>query len=132
ASSSRTRKPRTPAAAGRRSRRSAGCGGGAVYQHVAFDLDGTLIDSRADLAAAVNHVLRSFDLPEIDTATVSRYVGEGARVLVERALGRGRQALIERGLERFVAYYGRHLLDTTRPYPGIPDALAALARDGVA
>jgi phosphoglycolate phosphatase len=102
-----------------------------VYRHVAFDLDGTLIDSRADIAAAVNHVLRSFDLAEIDVATVSHYVGEGARVLVERALGPGRQALVERGFERFVAYYDRHLLDATRPYPGIPEALAALAGDGI-
>ena len=103
-----------------------------MYRHVAFDLDGTLIDSRADIAAAVNHVLRSFDLAEIDVATVSQYVGEGARVLIERALGPGRQALVERGFERFVVYYDRHLLDATRPYPGIPEALAALADDGVA
>ena len=103
-----------------------------MYRHVAFDLDGTLIDSRADIAAGVNHVLRSFDLAEIDVATVSQYVGEGARVLIERALGPGRQALVERGFERFVVYYDRHLLDATRPYPGIPEALAALADDGVA
>jgi len=103
-----------------------------VYRHVAFDLDGTLIDSRADIAAGVNHVLRSFDLAEIDVATVSQYVGEGARVLIERALGPGRQALVERGFEHFVVYYDRHLLDATRPYPGIPEALAALADDGVA
>jgi len=103
-----------------------------VYRHVAFDLDVTLIDSRADIAAGVNHVLRSFDLAEIDVATVSQYVGEGARVLIERALGPARQALVERGFERFVVYYDRHLLDATRPYPGIPEALAALADDGVA
>ena len=103
-----------------------------MYRHVAFDLDGTLIDSRADIAAAVNDVLRSFDLPSIDVATVAGYVGEGARVLVERVLGPGREALVEHGFERFVAYYDRHLLDATRPYPGIPEALAALVSEGVA
>jgi phosphoglycolate phosphatase len=103
-----------------------------VYEHVAFDLDGTLVDSRGDLAAAVNRVLRALDRPEIDVATVSRYVGEGARVLVERALGAGSGAAVERGLQLFLEYYDAHLLDTTRPYPGIPDALATLAASGVA
>src|SRR5207247_874383 len=46
-----------------------------VYDHVAFDLDGTLIDSRADLTAAVNHVLRGLGLPELPPATLSRCVG---------------------------------------------------------
>src|SRR5438094_297916 len=53
-----------------------------VYDHVAFDLDGTLIDSRADLTAAVNHVLRGLGLAELPPATLYRYVGYGVRVLV--------------------------------------------------
>ncbi|MGH3056508.1 MAG: HAD hydrolase-like protein, partial [Gaiellaceae bacterium] len=56
---------------------------GLVFEHVVFDLDGTLIDSRADLSAAVNHVLQTFGLPELPQETVCKYVGEGARVLVE-------------------------------------------------
>lgn len=103
-----------------------------MYAHVAFDLDGTLVDSRADLAAAVNHVLRSLGLPPTDVDSVSRHVGDGARVLVERSLGPGNRALVERGLGIFMEYYGRHLLDATRPYPGIPEALAALVACGVA
>jgi phosphoglycolate phosphatase len=103
-----------------------------VYEHVAFDLDGTLVDSRADLAAAVNHVLQELGLAEIEVATVEGYVGEGARVLVQRAIGREREHLWERGLESFMSYYGAHLLDATRPYPGIVEALAALAGRGVA
>lgn len=106
--------------------------GGAVYEHVAFDLDGTLVDSRADLAAAVNHVLQALGLPGLEPPTLYRYVGDGARVLVERALGAEHQDLLGPGVETFMAYYGAHLLDATRPYPGIVEALAALAERGVA
>ncbi|HJQ83760.1 MAG TPA: HAD hydrolase-like protein [Candidatus Binatia bacterium] len=105
---------------------------GVVYEHVAFDLDGTLVDSGDDLAAAVNHVLVTLGRPPIAPATVRRYVGDGARVLVERTLGADGEALVPRALEIFLAYYGAHLLDATRPYPGIPAALAALAARGVA
>ncbi len=105
---------------------------GVVYEHVAFDLDGTLIDSRADLAAAVNHVLRGLGLPELAPTTLYRYVGEGARVLVERALGPERQDRLEAGVAAFMTYYEAHLLDATRPYPGVEAALAALAERAVA
>jgi phosphoglycolate phosphatase len=103
-----------------------------VFEHVVFDLDGTLVDSRADLAAAVNHVLRGFGLPELSVETLSGYVGEGARVLVQRALGPARQELVAPALDVFLTYYGAHLLDATRAYPGIPEALEALGRRGVA
>src|SRR6185436_353929 len=56
------------------------------YQHVVFDLDGTLVDSRADLVAAANHVLRTLGLPAISPPTLYSYVGDGARVLMERGL----------------------------------------------
>src|SRR5437867_12640403 len=105
---------------------------GVVYDHVAFDLDGTLIDSRADLTAAVNHVLRGLGLAELPPATLYRYVGDGARVLVERALGPEHQDRLEAAVEAFMAYYAAHLLDATRPYPGVEEALAALAARGVA
>ena len=105
---------------------------GLAYEHVAFDLDGTLIDSRADLASAVNHVLRSFGLPELPPTTLYRYVGEGARMLVERALGPAHQDRVAEALAAFLAYYGRHLLDATRAYPGIDAMLRALAGRGVA
>jgi phosphoglycolate phosphatase len=104
----------------------------AAYEHVVFDLDGTLIDSRVDIAAAMNHVLGTLGLPAIPQTTLTGYVGDGARALVERALGPAHQDFLPRALELFMARYGAHLLDTTRPYPGIPDALAAIARSGVA
>jgi phosphoglycolate phosphatase len=106
--------------------------GAVVYEHVAFDLDGTLVDSRADLAGAVNHVLRALRRPELEPATLYRYVGEGARVLVERALGPEHQDLLRPAVETFMAYYGAHLLDATCPYPGVVEALAALAERRIA
>lgn len=102
-----------------------------VYEHVSFDLDGTLVDSRADLAAATNHVLERLGLPLLAPATLYRYVGEGARVLVQRALGPARQPLLDEGVTDFLRYYEKHLLDETRPYPGIVDTLDALANRGV-
>jgi len=103
-----------------------------MYEHVAFDLDGTLVDSREDLAAAVNHVLRSLGLPEMDPSTLYGYTGDGARALVERALGAERQVLFQPGVDAFMAYYAEHLLDATRPYPGIVELLDVLAARGVA
>ena len=102
-----------------------------AYEHVAFDLDGTLIDSRADLAGAVNEVLRRLGRPEIRPETLYGYVGDGARVLVQRALRDASADEIETGVAWFMEYYGAHLLDATRPYPGIPELLDALAGRGV-
>ena len=102
------------------------------FAHVAFDLDGTLIDSRHDLASSVNHVLRTMRLPELAPETLYGYVGDGARVLVERALGPERSARVDEGMALFLEWYGAHLLDATVPYPGIIELLDALAARGVA
>jgi phosphoglycolate phosphatase len=102
-----------------------------TFEHVVFDLDGTLVDSRRDLTTAVNHMLRAFGLAELPLETVCQYIGEGARILVQRALGPTRQAQLDEGLAVFLTHYGAHLLDTTRPYDGIPQALAALTARGV-
>jgi phosphoglycolate phosphatase len=106
-------------------------GRAARHPHVAFDLDGTLADTRADLAAATNHVLRSFGLPEIPPRSVYALVGEGARRLVERALGPAHADSVDEGVRRFLDYYAAHLLDATTLYPGVADALDALADAGV-
>ena len=102
-----------------------------AYEHVAFDLDGTLIDSRADLAGSVNEVLRRLGRPEIRPETLYGYVGDGARVLVQRALADAPAEEIETGIAWFMEYYGAHLLDATRPYPGIREMLDALAARSV-
>lgn len=101
------------------------------YRHVVFDLDGTLVDSRADLVDAMNHVLRALGRAELAPVLLSSFVGEGARRLVERAMGDAPPALVDDALARFVEWYGAHLLDRTAPYPGVVDVLAALASRGV-
>ncbi|MBM4258652.1 MAG: HAD-IA family hydrolase [Deltaproteobacteria bacterium] len=100
------------------------------FTHLIFDLDGTLVDSRADLAAATNAMLVSFDLPPLSLEQITSYIGDGARVLVQRALGRERAELVSQGFAVFMEYYLAHLLDWTRPYDGIPTLLAAARAQG--
>ncbi len=88
-----------------------------------FDLDGTLVDSKEDLANAVNVALESFDLPPLPNPVIYSYVGDGASALILRALPPEKADLLPEVLDRFLAYYRRHLLDTTRAYPGVGGAL---------
>jgi phosphoglycolate phosphatase len=88
-----------------------------------FDLDGTLVDSKEDLANAVNVALESFDLPPLPHPVIYSYVGAGASALILRALSPEKAGLLQEVLDRFLAYYQRHLLDTTRAYPGVAGAL---------
>jgi phosphoglycolate phosphatase len=97
-----------------------------------FDLDGTLIDSKLDLAHSVNAMLAHMGRQQIDNDIISSYVGNGAPVLVLRALGsEAGDADVEKGLEYFLAYYAEHKLDCTRAYPGVREALDRLHEDGV-
>ena len=88
-----------------------------------FDLDGTLVDSKEDLANAVNVALESFDLPPLPHPVIYSYVGDGASALIRRALPKEKADRLPEVLDRFLEYYGRHLLDTTRAYPGVVGAL---------
>ena len=88
-----------------------------------FDLDGTLVDSKEDLANAVNVALESFDLPPLPHPLIYSYVGDGASALIQRALPKEKDVLLPEVLDRFLGYYRRHLLDTTRAYPGVAGAL---------
>ncbi|GAB4230959.1 MAG: phosphoglycolate phosphatase [Deltaproteobacteria bacterium] len=88
-----------------------------------FDLDGTLVDSKEDLANAVNVALESFDLPPLPHSVIYSYVGDGASALIRRAIPPVKADRFPEVLDRFLAYYRRHLLDTTRPYPGVVGAL---------
>ncbi len=88
-----------------------------------FDLDGTLIDSRRDICLAVNHALRTVDLPERSLEEVSSFVGEGAVKLVERAVA-PRLELTERALAGWWEHYSQHLLDHTVLFPGLAELIA--------
>lgn len=93
-----------------------------------FDLDGTLIDSKLDLALAVNATLAHMGRPELDHETIYSFVGNGAPVLVRRALGEGATlADAEFALPFFLSYYRAHMLDNTREYPGVREGLDLLA-----
>jgi phosphoglycolate phosphatase len=101
-------------------------------QLVIFDLDGTLIDSKLDLAHAVNATRAHMGLEPLDFELIYSYVGNGAPVLIRRALGPDAgEAQVEHALEYFLAWYGDHKLDNTCLYPGVRDALDRLKAAGV-
>ena len=97
------------------------------YKLIIFDLDGTLIDSLDDLAAAANAMRRSFQFPPLSVPEVKKLVGEGARRLVERALPDLSADDRERGLQLFLRYNYEHIADKTFFYPGVRETLEKLS-----
>ncbi|WP_298272487.1 HAD-IA family hydrolase [Geobacter sp.] len=97
---------------------------------IIFDLDGTLIDSLADLTDATNQMLASCGRGALSESEVRLLVGQGARRLVERALPGAPPGEIERGLELFIAYNYAHIADKTRLYPGVREILDTLLSRG--
>jgi len=96
-----------------------------------FDLDGTLVDSKLDLVHSVNAARRLMNLPPISDELVASYVGNGAPVLMRRALGaEASEAEVQRALEFFLGYYRDHMLDNTRLYPGVKEALDRMLAGG--
>ena len=101
------------------------------YSTYIFDLDGTLLDTIGDLAASVNYALRTHGMPEHSLDDVRRFVGNGVRKLMERAVPDGADnPRFDETFATFRQYYMAHSLDTTRPYEGIPETLAALKARG--
>lgn len=97
-----------------------------------FDLDGTLIDSKLDLALSVNAMLEHMGRAPLPHDKVFSFVGNGAPVLVRRSLNEGAasgeigDADVERALSYFLAYYRDHMLDNTVAYPGVREGLDLL------
>ena len=98
---------------------------------VLFDLDGTLVDTLADIVAAMNHVLRQAGFPTHDEAAYRGFIGWGAKTLVEKALPEAARGEAERHLAAFRARYLAHLVVETKPYPGVRALLTALEGRGV-
>ncbi len=97
-----------------------------------FDLDGTLIDSKLDLAQAANATRTHMGMPPIERDLVYSYVGNGAPVLIRRVLGaEAGEAQVQEGLEFFLEFYRDHMLDFTKLYPGVREALDRLRGAGV-
>ena len=93
-----------------------------------FDLDGTLIDSKLDLALAVNAALAEMGRGPLPHEQIFGYIGQGAPSLIARALGEGStEEECRRGLEFFIQYYSIHKLDHTSLYAGVRETLDALA-----
>ena len=96
---------------------------------VFFDMDGTLIDSRADLAATVNHTRRDLGLAELPQEEVLAHVGQGARHLLAHAIPE-RAAEVESLWEIFRSHYAEHMLESVELYPTVRRTLDELARRG--
>ena len=96
-----------------------------------FDLDGTLIDSRLDLAQSVNATRVHMGMTRLDNERVYSYVGNGAPVLIRRAMGeQATEPQVQEALEFFLEYYREHALDFTTLYPGVRESLIRLHRAG--
>ncbi|MCB2053285.1 MAG: phosphoglycolate phosphatase [Geminicoccaceae bacterium] len=102
------------------------------FDALIFDLDGTLIDSVPDIAAAIGRRLRAAGLEPLPIERTASFVGQGTRRLVERAFAHRGRPLDARELDRrqaeFEADYARHCAVKTRPYPEVAETLAELAR----
>ncbi|MEP7362842.1 MAG: HAD-IA family hydrolase [Acidobacteriota bacterium] len=97
-----------------------------------FDLDGTLIDSKRDLAESVNATLGHMGLATLDHRTIESFVGNGAPVLIQRALGQhASDDNIETALAYFLEHYHAHMLDYTTLYPGVRESLGLLHDAGI-
>lgn len=101
------------------------------YNAVMFDLDGTLLDTLADLAAAGNYALGAVGRPTYELSDYRTLVGQGVRQLFVEALGPGHQHLLDDAIAQFMLYYADHRFDTTAPYPGIEAMLDRLGAAGV-
>ncbi len=94
-----------------------------------FDLDGTLVDSRLDLANSTNEMLETYRASALPVDQAAAMVGDGVGKLVERAFAAARvDAPLAEGVARFRGIYERRLLEHTRPYAGIPEVIRAAAQ----
>lgn len=99
---------------------------------VIFDLDGTLLDSLADLADSCNYLLRNYGFPEHPLDSYRYFVGDGIHKLVERVLPKDKRQMdfVEQFFQEMVAYYDIHKADKTMPYFGIVETLETLQQQG--
>src|SRR5687767_8718558 len=98
---------------------------------IAFDLDGTLIDSARDLAESIGEMLEDYGAPALPFDDVVQMIGDGAPILVRRALKHsGLNPQPAEALARFLKIYDRRLMDHTTPYEGIAESLALALRHG--
>lgn len=97
---------------------------------VVFDLDGTVIDTIADIASAVNRALEAFGYPERTVEEITSFLGNGSLMLIRRAIGGGTDEHCDEIRARFREEYEKGMFDLTRPYEGIPELLNELKDRG--
>ncbi len=103
-----------------------------IYDPIIFDLDGTLLNTLGDLAAAGNHALEQLGLPTHDEERYKLFVGNGIPKLIERMLPEGSSEEIRQTAHRFFSeYYEEHKSDHTVPYSGISELLPELKTYGI-
>lgn len=103
-----------------------------MKQLAIFDLDGTLLNTITDLGKACNYALQTMGFATHPIQAYAYMVGNGVRNLMKKAQQDADDATIDVLLEHFKNYYNEHCLDTTKPYPGIPDLLEKLVQQNVA
>ncbi len=102
------------------------------FRCLLFDLDGTLVDSRADITNSVNLTLAELNRPTLSDETIHQFIGEGVRLLLERALRATQSAElqtaeVEHALKIYQRQYHAHLLDQTKLYPEVAETLAGFS-----
>lgn len=102
---------------------------------VMFDLDGTLVNTAPELAAAINQMLAELSLPMLPQQQIAAYIGEGAEALIKRSVGAGSSAevddaLFERAQSLFFAHYANSVTQS-KPYAGVVNALTDLKNQGL-
>ena len=98
------------------------------FRLIVFDLDGTLVDSRQDIAESANATLVACGAQPLSEEAIGRMVGDGAPTLIARACAAAGVPQPPDALDRFLSMYDGRLLSHTRPYDGIPELLEQLAR----
>jgi len=101
-----------------------------VFDLYVFDLDGTLVDTRVDIAEAVNHVLQLHTRPTSDLKTVISWVGDGLDDMMSRAFATTEPEFIDQLVEEFRSYYREHCTDFSHIYEGCSQTLSSLKEQG--
>ena len=97
-------------------------------KYILFDLDGTLLQTTADLAGALNHMRQTFDLPPLPEEKVAKLLGNGIRQLIAQSFHENddlevTDELLDRAVKINLDYYNDHIADLTTPYPGVIETL---------
>ncbi|MDP5280191.1 HAD-IA family hydrolase [Sphingomonas sp. DG1-23] len=103
------------------------------FDIIGFDLDGTLFDTSADLTAALNHTLELLGRPALSIDAVKPMIGRGGKFMLHQGLeasGGCDPEVLERSYPELLAFYGDHIADRTRPFPGLIEAMDTLDARG--